>query len=117
MSSVLDGLLERLDADQDVEEIDSSLVPLLGELVRLEREEREVSALRRKLHDRLASFPNPATEARERELSAQRRELHRRIDELRARLGLADYREQLASLRDRPAGSGQGDVLPEERAR
>jgi hypothetical protein len=53
-------------------------------LERLEREERELSRLRRKLHDRLASFPNPITEAREREVSRQRRELHARIDSLRS---------------------------------
>lgn len=56
------------------------------ELARLEVEEREISALRRKLHDRLASFPNEVTEAQEREISKQRRELHAKIDELRARL-------------------------------
>jgi hypothetical protein len=55
-------------------------------LARLEVEEHEISALRRKLHDRLASFPNEVTEAQEREISKQRRELHARIDELRARL-------------------------------
>ncbi len=55
-------------------------------LARLEVEEREISALRRKLHDRLASFPNEVTEAHEREVSKQRRELHAKIDELRARL-------------------------------
>ena len=52
----------------------------------LEAEEREISSLRRKLHDRLASFPNEVTEAQEREISKERRELHARIDELRARL-------------------------------
>jgi hypothetical protein len=41
--------------------------------------------MRRKLHDRLASFPNPTTEERERELSKRRRELHAEIDALRAR--------------------------------
>lgn len=54
-------------------------------LARLEREEHEVSLLRRKLHERLASFPNSSTEERERELSRQRRELHAEIDALRAR--------------------------------
>lgn len=58
----------------------------LVELEHLERREREVSALRRKLHDRLDSFPNEVTQAREREVSAERRELHQRIDELRAAL-------------------------------
>ena len=56
-----------------------------GVLARLEATERELSSRRRKLHDRLASFPNPATVERERELSRQRRELHAEIDALRAR--------------------------------
>jgi ABC-type phosphate transport system auxiliary subunit len=55
-------------------------------LVDLERRERQVSALRRKLHDRLDSFPNELTAAHERRLSAERRQLHRRIDALRAEL-------------------------------
>jgi chromosomal replication initiation ATPase DnaA len=55
-------------------------------LEKLEAEEREISALRRKLHDRLASFPNEVTEQHEREVSKQRRELHAQIDALRARL-------------------------------
>lgn len=49
----------------------------------LEAEEREVSALRAKLHDRLSSFTNAETERRERELSERRRELHDEIDRLR----------------------------------
>ena len=53
-------------------------------LAQLEAEERIVSLQRRRLHDRLASFPNEATEEREREISKQRRELHARIDALRA---------------------------------
>jgi archaellum component FlaC len=56
------------------------------ELHRLEEEEREVSDLRKKLHERLASFPNPVVEQQERELSARRRELHDQIDRLRIRL-------------------------------
>jgi hypothetical protein len=56
------------------------------ELIALEREEEEVSAFRRRLHDRLASFANPETEERERDVSIQRLELHRRIDVLRAEL-------------------------------
>jgi hypothetical protein len=53
-------------------------------LEQLELEEREVSALRRKLHERLASFPNEVTIEKERELSTRRSELHVRIDTLRA---------------------------------
>ncbi len=63
------------------------------ELERLEHREKEVSALRRRLHDRLDSFPNEVTGAREQALSTERQELHRRIDELRAQLRLHD--EQL----------------------
>ena len=53
-------------------------------LEQLESEERQMSALRRKLHDRLASFPNEVTEETERAISQQRSELHVRIDALRA---------------------------------
>jgi len=50
----------------------------------LEAQERLISLQRRRIHDRLASFPNAATEQREREISKQRRELHAKIDALRA---------------------------------
>ncbi len=49
----------------------------------LEAEERRLSALRAKLHDRLSSFDNSETERHERELSARRKELHDEIDRLR----------------------------------
>lgn len=65
---------------------ETDVAALAAELIRLEREERELSALRRKLHERLASFDNAQTAARELAVSAQRRELHRRIDVLRADL-------------------------------
>ena len=54
------------------------------ELEELEAEEVEVSRMRRKLHDRLASFPNEVAQRQERELSARRRALHVRIDALRS---------------------------------
>ena len=57
-------------------------------LADLERRERQISTLRKKLHDRLDSFPNELTAAHERQLSAERRQLHRRIDALRAELRL-----------------------------
>jgi uncharacterized coiled-coil DUF342 family protein len=65
-------------------------------LAELEAEERSVSDRRRKLHERIAMFPEASDELerRERELSQQRRELHERIDNLRAEL--------------RGAGSGSG---------
>ncbi len=52
-------------------------------LVELEEEEQTVSLLRRRLHDRLAMFPNEADAAKEREMSQERNALHRRIDALR----------------------------------
>lgn len=81
----LDGLLGLVGADDPaVEKINPELVSVLRELLALERREREVSQLRLKLHDRLASFPNQLSQARERELSIERRQIHDRIDELRA---------------------------------
>ena len=59
---------------------------LADELVELELRERDVSARRRKVHDRLNSFPNELTQRHERELSDERRAIHRRIDEIRAQL-------------------------------
>jgi regulator of replication initiation timing len=60
---------------------------LRAKLAELIEEEREVSAMRTKLHERLASFANPVAEAKERELSAKRLELHAEIDRLRGLLG------------------------------
>jgi len=60
---------------------------LRDRLNQLMNEEREVSALRSKLHERLASFGNPVGEEQERELSAKRRELHAEIDRIRGLLG------------------------------
>ena len=56
------------------------------ELVQLERRERELSARRRRLHDRLNAFPNEFTERQARAVSAERRATHTRIDELKAQL-------------------------------
>jgi hypothetical protein len=57
---------------------------LLAELSQLEQEERALSAVRAKLHDRIdLGFPNELTIARERQVSDERRALHRRIDALR----------------------------------
>ncbi len=60
-------------------------------LARLEDEERLVSARRRKLHERMAIFPDDSgeLERQERELSARRRALHRQIDEVREQRGAA----------------------------
>jgi hypothetical protein len=65
----------------------------------LEEEEREVSARRRKLHDRLASFPNEVTAQQEREVSKHRRELHIQIDSLKA---------ERSRRREEQSGSGTG---------
>ena len=59
---------------------------LRARLLQLQDEEREVSALRVKLHERLASFGNPVVEEQERELSEKRRELHAEIDRIRGLL-------------------------------
>jgi hypothetical protein len=67
---------------------------LLVELEELERREKEVSAQRRKLHDRLDTFPNDVAREQELAVSAERKELHRRITEVRAKL------ETLARGRD-----------------
>ena len=56
-------------------------------LEELQAEEREVSQLRARLHERLASFPNEVAAEQERELSARRRALHEEIDRIRASLG------------------------------
>ena len=53
-------------------------------LAALEREERYLSQLRHRLHERIDNgFPNELVVAREREVSTKRRELHGRIDGLR----------------------------------
>jgi hypothetical protein len=59
---------------------------LRAKLAELQSEEREVSALRVKIHERLASFANPVAEEQERELSAKRQELHAEIDRIRGLL-------------------------------
>jgi hypothetical protein len=56
-------------------------------LAQLRAEERDVSAQRVKLHERLASFSNPVAKEQERELSDKRRELHAEIDRIRGLLG------------------------------
>ena len=68
--------------EEDPEQLsDAELDRILAEL---EAEETDVSRLRRRLHDRLASFPNEVTQQQEQEISKRRRELHVRIDALRA---------------------------------
>ncbi|MGN6797274.1 MAG: hypothetical protein ACTHKS_03915 [Gaiellaceae bacterium] len=60
---------------------------LRAKLVELQDEERDISAQRVKLHERLASFSNAVAQEKERELSAKRRELHDEIDRIRGLLG------------------------------
>jgi len=60
---------------------------LRARLVELQDEERDISAQRVKLHERLASFSNAVAQERERELSTRRRELHAEIDRIRGLLG------------------------------
>ncbi len=57
-------------------------------LEELERREKEISKLRRQLHDRIDSFPNPVLLERERLVSAERQALHHEIDALREQLGI-----------------------------
>ncbi len=61
----------------------------------LEAQEREISSLRRKLHERLAVFPSAHGNEKERELSSQRRALHREIDRLKVERNL--LRDDLSS--------------------
>jgi hypothetical protein len=64
---------------------------MIVELEQLEQQERHVSSIRRRLHDRIDSFPSDTVKAQEREISDRRRALHRRIDALRAQLDLSGH--------------------------
>lgn len=69
-------------------EAHTDLGMLAAELERLVHEERQISAVRRRLHEQIDNgFPNDVIVRREREISAHRRALHLRIDSLRHRLG------------------------------
>jgi hypothetical protein len=59
---------------------------LARELEELTLRERDVSARRRKVHERLNAFPNELNQRHERELSDERQAIHRRIDEITAQL-------------------------------
>jgi hypothetical protein len=68
----------------------------------LTHRERELSEVRRRLHDRIdAGYTSDMTAKRERQISDERRELHRQIDELRAKLLPLVPREAQISLEDR----------------
>jgi anti-sigma-K factor RsiG len=62
-----------------------------AELEQLEIEEREISAIRRKMHERIdRGFPTELLIQQEEKLSKERRALHVRIDTLRAELELLE---------------------------
>ena len=71
-----------------------SAAALRAELEVLEAEEREISAIRRKMHERIdLGFPTELLIQQEQKLSKERRALHGRIDALRARLQLLERSE------------------------
>jgi RsiG-like len=77
--------------------VDVSVDPLTAidlkraELEQLEIEEREISAIRRKMHERIdRGFPTELLIQQEEKLSKERRALHVRIDTLRAELELLE---------------------------
>jgi hypothetical protein len=80
------GLENVVDTDEVASQTFFDLKGMLVELEQLELREREVSALRRELHQTLDSQPNEVAARREKEVSRERRQLHRRIDILRAEL-------------------------------
>lgn len=86
MERTLEYLLSVIEGDEHDYAPTAAERQLAEELIALEDEEAEVSALRRRLHDRLGGFPNPVTEERAREVSTYRRELHERIDLVRGQL-------------------------------
>jgi hypothetical protein len=62
-----------------------------AELDQLEAEEREISSIRRKMHERIdRGFPTELLIQQEQKLSKERRELHLRIDVLRAEIELLE---------------------------
>jgi hypothetical protein len=62
-----------------------------AELEKLEAEEHEISAIRRRMHERIdRGFPTELLIQQEQKLSKERRELHHRIDVLRAELELLE---------------------------
>jgi hypothetical protein len=68
----------------------------------LTHRERELSDVRKRLHDRIdAGYKTELTAARERQISDERRELHRQIDELRATLAPLVPRDPQMPLPDR----------------
>jgi hypothetical protein len=75
---------------------------LIDALDWLTHRERELSDVRRRLHDRIdAGYTSELTAKRERQISDERRELHRQIDGLRAQLAPLVPKEAQMSLDDR----------------
>jgi hypothetical protein len=78
-----------MDVAADTSSVELGSLDDARELEALEAEEAQISAERRRLHERIdRGFATSAARVREREVSDHRRELHRRIDALRERLGL-----------------------------
>jgi hypothetical protein len=79
--------------DMSVNRVDDPAA-VRAELEVLEAEEREISAIRRKMHERIdLGFPTDLLIQQEQKLSKERRELHARIDALRAQLELLERGE------------------------
>jgi hypothetical protein len=82
--------------------------PVMVELAKLDRQERDISTKRNRLHQRIDSLylaapltPEQTTildelEAFEQQVSFERQSLHRRIDELRQSVGLPAWRDRWA---------------------
>lgn len=70
---------------------------LIAQIATLELEDQQVSARRRKLHDRIAIFPSEAQERAERQLSDYRRDLYRRIQAAHVALATLRNAERRAS--------------------
>jgi CHASE1-domain containing sensor protein len=91
--------------------VETNLDALRDELAALEAAEAEVSAIRRRLHQKI-DFGYSVSEslrAREREISAKRRELHQRIDDLQQVLGM----ERTALVSDRKRGLAVRELATE----
>jgi hypothetical protein len=70
------------------------LEELRAELEQLESEEREISGIRRQMHERIdRGFPTELLIQQEQKLSKERRALHAKIDALRAALHVFDGNE------------------------
>lgn len=78
---------------------------LIAQIATLELEEQQVSARRRKLHDRIAIFPGEALERAERQLSDYRRDLYRRIEAAHVELDELRNAERRVSASKEPSSN------------